>query len=89
MKEFNKIYDLLEVQFDLLNGEVFYNDKMDEIVEFLEEKYLLNEDKGVEIVDFFVYDLNLVLIKKLDGVILYIICDLVVVLYCKCIYDFK
>ncbi len=38
MKEFNKIYDLLEVQFDSLNGEAFYNDKMDEIVELLEGK---------------------------------------------------
>ena len=42
MKEFNKIYDLLEVRFDSLNGEAFYNDKMDEIVELLEEKHLLN-----------------------------------------------
>lgn len=46
MKEFNKIYDLLEVRFDSLNGEAFYNDKMDEIVKLLEEKHLLNEDKG-------------------------------------------
>ena len=38
MKEFNKIYDLLEVRFDSLNGEAFYNDKMDEIVKLLEEE---------------------------------------------------
>lgn len=39
-------------------------------------------------VDLSKYDLNLVLIKKLDGVILYIMWDLVVVIYWKWIYDF-
>lgn len=89
MKEFNKIYDLLEVQFDSLNGEAFYNDKMDEIVEFLEEKHLLNEDKGAEIVDLSAYDLNPALIKKSDGATLYITRDLAAALYRKRTYDFK
>lgn len=89
MKEFNKIYDLLEVQFDSLNGEAFYNDKMDEIVELLEEKNLLNEDKGAEIVDLSAYDLNPALIKKSDGATLYITRDLAAALYRKRTYDFK
>lgn len=89
MKEFNKIYDLLEVQFDSLNGEAFYNDKMDEIVELLEEKHLLNEDKGAEIVDLSAYDLNPALIKKSDGATLYITRDLAAALYRKRTYDFK
>ncbi|OQO65301.1 arginine--tRNA ligase [Enterococcus faecium] len=89
MKEFNKIYDLLEVQFDSLNGEAFYNDKMDEIVELLEEKHLLNEDKGAEIVDLSAYDLNPALIKKSDGATLYITRDLAAALFRKRTYDFK
>ncbi|NTK40170.1 arginine--tRNA ligase [Enterococcus faecium] len=89
IKEFNKIYDLLEVQFDSLNGEAFYNDKMDEIVELLEEKHLLNEDKGAEIVDLSAYDLNPALIKKSDGATLYITRDLAAALYRKRTYDFK
>lgn len=89
MKEFNKIYDLLEVRFDSLNGEAFYNDKMDEIVKLLEEKHLLNEDKGAEIVDLSAYDLNPALIKKSDGVTLYITRDLAAALYRKRTYDFK
>ncbi|EGP5094099.1 arginine--tRNA ligase [Enterococcus faecium] len=89
MKEFNKIYDLLEVRFDSLNGEAFYNDKMDEIVELLEEKHLLNEDKGAEIVDLSAYDLNPALIKKSDGATLYITRDLAAALYRKRTYDFK
>lgn len=89
MKEFNKIYDLLEVRFDSLNGEAFYNDKMDEIVKLLEEKHLLNEDKGAEIVDLSAYDLNPALIKKSDGATLYITRDLAAALYRKRTYDFK
>ena len=89
MKEFNKIYDLLEVHFDSLNGEAFYNDKMDEIVKLLEEKHLLNEDKGAEIVDLSAYDLNPALIKKSDGATLYITRDLAAALYRKRTYDFK
>ncbi|MCH3306404.1 arginine--tRNA ligase [Enterococcus faecium] len=89
MKEFNKIYDLLEVRFDSLNGEAFYNDKMDEIVKLLEEKHLLNEDKGAEIVDLSAYDLNPALIKKSDGATLYITRDLAAGLYRKRTYDFK
>ncbi len=89
MKEFNKIYDLLEVRFDSLNGEAFYNDKMDEIVKLLEEKHLLNEDKGAEIVDLSAYDLNPALIKKSDGATLYITRDLAAALYRKRTYGFK
>ena len=89
MKEFNKIYDLLEVRFDSLNGEAFYNDKMDEVVKLLEEKHLLNEDKGAEIVDLSAYDLNPALIKKSDGATLYITRDLAAALYRKRTYDFK
>lgn len=88
MKEFNKIYDMLEVKFDSLNGEAFYNDKMDEIIELLEEKHLLKEDRGAEIVDLSAYDLNPALIRKSDGATLYITRDLAAALYRKRTYDF-
>ena len=48
--EFNRIYKLLGVEFDSLNGEAFYNDKIDEAVQILEEKGLLKESKGASIV---------------------------------------
>ncbi|RZH69758.1 arginine--tRNA ligase, partial [Staphylococcus aureus] len=75
LQEFNKIYDMLEVSFDSLNGEAFYNDKMTEVVELLEEKHLLQEDQGAEIVDLTAYDLNPALIRKSDGATLYITRD--------------
>ncbi len=88
MKEFNKIYDMLEVSFDSLNGEAFYNDKMDEIVEMLEEKHLLATDQGADIVDLSSYDLNPALIRKSDGATLYITRDMAAALYRKRTYNF-
>ncbi|MEO1772862.1 arginine--tRNA ligase [Candidatus Enterococcus ferrettii] len=88
LKEFNKIYDMLEVSFDSYNGEAFYNDKMDEVVTMLEEKHLLKEDQGAEIVDLEAYDLNPALIKKSDGATLYITRDLAAAIYRKRTYNF-
>lgn len=88
LKEFNKIYQMLEIDFDSFNGEAFYNDKMAEVVELLEEKHLLKEDKGAEIVDLTAYDLNPALIKKTDGATLYITRDLAAALYRKREYNF-
>lgn len=88
LQEFNKIYDMLEVSFDSLNGEAFYNDKMTEVVELLEEKHLLQEDQGAEIVDLTAYDLNPALIRKSDGATLYITRDMAAALYRKWTYNF-
>ena len=51
LKEFNRVYDLLGVTFDSYNGEAFYNDKMDVVVDMLEETNLLKVDNGATIVD--------------------------------------
>ena len=88
LKEFNKIYGMLEVEFDSYNGEAFYNDKMDEVVTMLEEKHLLQTNEGAEIVDLEKYDLNPTLIKKSDGATLYITRDLAAALYRKREYNF-
>lgn len=88
LKEFDKIYSMLEVSFDSYNGEAFYNDKMAEIVTLLEEKHLLTENQGAEIVDLSAYQLNPALIKKSDGATLYITRDLAAALYRKRTYNF-
>lgn len=88
LKEFDKIYEMLEVSFDSYNGEAFYNDKMDEVVTLLEEKHLLKENQGAEIVDLSAYDLNPALIKKSDGATLYITRDLAAALYRQRTYHF-
>lgn len=88
LKEFGKIYAMLGVEFDSDNGEAFYNDKMDAVIELLEEKHLLKEDQGAEIVDLSAYDLNPALIRKTDGATLYITRDLAAAIYRKNEYNF-
>ena len=61
---------------------------MDEIVTLLEEKHLLTENQGAEIVDLTEYNLNPALIRKSDGATLYITRDLAAALYRKRTYDF-
>lgn len=88
LKEFQKVYDLLEVEFDSYNGEAFYNDKMDEIVEILEEKGLLSVDNGATLVHLEDETLPPALIKKSDGSTLYLTRDLATAYYRKRTYDF-
>ncbi|NQK49095.1 arginine--tRNA ligase [Streptococcus suis] len=86
--EFNRIYDKLDVTFDSYNGEAFYNDKMDEGIQILEEKGLLQESKGAKIVDLESYNLPPALIMKTDGATLYITRDMATAMYRKRTYDF-
>ncbi|MDR0846568.1 MAG: arginine--tRNA ligase [Lactobacillales bacterium] len=88
LEAFQKIYQALDVEFDSYNGEAFYNDKMDVVVDLLEEKHLLQESQGAQIVDLEQYKLNPALIKKSDGSTLYMTRDLAAVLYRKNTYNF-
>ena len=86
--EFNRIYKLLGVEFDSLNGEAFYNDKMDEGVKILEEKGLLKESKGASIVELDDVNLPPAMIKKSDGATLYITRDIATAIYRARTYNF-
>mgnify|MGYP000977799267 FL=1 len=86
--EFNRIYKLLGVEFDSLNGEAFYNDKMDEAVQILEEKGLLKESKGASIVELDDVNLPPAMIKKSDGATLYITRDIATAIYRARTYNF-
>ena len=86
--EFNRIYKLLNVEFDSLNGEAFYNDKMDEAVRILEEKGLLEESRGASIVNLDDFDLPPAMIKKSDGATLYITRDIATAIYRARTYNF-
>lgn len=74
--EFNRIYEKLGIDFDYYHGEAFYNDKMDEGVQILEDKGLLKESKGAQLVELDDYNLPPALIKKSDGATLYITRDI-------------
>lgn len=87
LKESKQIYELLEIDFDSYNGEAFFNDKMDAVVEELTDKGLLKEDQGAQIVDLG-EDMPPALIKRSDGGSLYITRDLAAVFYRKREYKF-
>lgn len=89
LKEFQKVYDMLGIEFDSYNGEAFYNDKMDPVIDILTEQNLLISDDGADIVDLEKYDLNPALIRKSDGATLYITRDLAAAKYRKDNYDFE
>lgn len=87
--EFKKTYDLLGINdFDSWQGESFYNDKMDAVVEELENKKLLEVSEGASIVSL-EGDIPPALIKRSDGATLYITRDLAAAIHRKNEYDFE
>ena len=88
LKEFQQIYDLLNISFDSFNGEAFYNDKMEEVVELLENKGLLLEDNGAQVVRLDEEEMPPCLIRKSDGATLYATRDLSAAIYRKRTYHF-
>lgn len=88
LKEFNKVYDLLNIEFDSYAGESFYSDKMVEVIKDLKEKKLIEKSRGAEIVDLEPYDMPPALIKKSDGSTLYATRDIAAAIYRKEHYNF-
>ena len=88
LREFNRVYDMLGITFDSYNGESFYSDKMPRFVKELEEKGLMEEDQGANIVRLDEYNLPPALITKSDGSTLYITRDIAAAVYRKETYDF-
>ena len=83
LKEFNRVYDMLGITFDSYNGESFYSDKMPRFVKELEDKGILEEDDGAQIVRLDDYNLPPALITKSDGSTLYITRDIAAAVYIK------
>ena len=89
LKEFSKIYDILNVKFDSYAGESFYQDKMDEVIQILESKGRLTESNGAKIVDLEDRGINTpCIIQKSDGSTIYATRDLAAILYRARTYDF-
>ncbi len=88
LKEFNKVYDLLNIKFDSYAGESFYSEKMKEVIKELEDKNLLTKSQGAEIVELEDYDMPPALIRKSDGSTLYATRDIAAAIYRKEHYDF-
>lgn len=82
------IYDKLHITFDSYAGERFYTDKMQPVVDELQEKGLLVESNGAKIVDLEAYGMTPCLILRSDGASLYATRDLAAAIYRKNTYDF-
>lgn len=88
LKEFSRVYKLLDIEFDSYVGESFYSDKMPAVIEELKEKNLLVESDGAMIVNLEDSKLPPALIQKRDGSTLYLTRDLASAFYRKKVYDF-
>ena len=88
LKEYERTYKQLGIEFDSYKGESFYVDKVPEQVELLREKGLLKLDEGASIVDLSEYNMPPCLILKNDGSTIYPIRDIAAAVYRKRTYDF-
>ena len=88
LNEFNRIYELLGVKFDSLNGEAFYSDKMPEVEELLRNSGRLVKSEGAEIIDLEEEKMGVCMIKKSNGSTTYATRDLAAILYRARTYDF-
>ncbi|GLC28803.1 arginine--tRNA ligase [Clostridium omnivorum] len=88
LKEFNKVYEMLGVKFDSYAGESFYSDKMESVIEEIDEKGLLVESQGAKVVMLDEYNMPPTIIKKADGASIYATRDLAAAFYRKKTYDF-
>jgi len=88
LKEVKKVYDKLNVRFDSYAGESFYNDKVQAVVDELNDKKLLEESDGAYVVRLDEEKLPPAIILKSDGTTLYATRDLAAAEYRKKTYDF-
>lgn len=88
LKEYNRIYELLGCKFDSYNGEAFYNDKMDEVIDILNKKGVLIDSQGAKVVE--VGDnMPPCIVLKSNGSTIYATRDLAAIIYRARTYDFK
>ena len=87
LKDFKRIYNELGVTFDSYNGEAFFNDKMQPVIDELKEKGLLHESQGAQVVDMGP-DENPAIIVKSDGTSIYLTRDLAAAEWRMKEYDF-
>jgi len=71
LREYNRLYDRLNINFDEISSESRYSNKMDAVVTTLKQKGLLKESEGAQIVDLEEYGMPPCLILRSDGGTLY------------------
>lgn len=88
LAEYKRVYAFLGVRFDSYNGEAFYSDKMDEVVDILRGKGLLTLSEGAQIVDLSDENMPPCIILKSNGATIYATRDIAAALYRHRTYNF-
>ena len=86
--EFDRVYKMLDIDFDNYNGESYHSDFIPAVLEELKEKNLLVESDGAYIVDLAEFDLPPAIIIKSNGSSAYITRDIATAINRKKVYDF-
>lgn len=87
-KEFDRVYKLLDIEFDNYKGEANYSKYMGDVIEELKEKNLLVESDGAQIIDLSAYDMPPSIVIKSNGSSAYITRDIATAINRKKEYDF-
>ncbi|WP_306485103.1 arginine--tRNA ligase [Anaerococcus sp.] len=86
--EFDRVYKMLDIDFDNYNGESYHSDFIPAVLEELKDKDLLVESDGAYIVDLSEFDLPPAIIIKSNGSSAYITRDIATAINRKKVYDF-
>ena len=86
--EFDRVYKLLDIDFDNYKGEAYYSKYMPEVIEELKEKDLLVESDGAQIIDLSKFDMPSSIIIKSNGSSAYITRDIATAINRKREYNF-
>ena len=88
LNEYNRIYNILNIDFSSYNGEAFYNDKMNEVIDILDKKGVLVDSQGAKVVEVG-SGMPPCIILKSNGSTIYATRDLAAILYRARTYDFE
>ncbi len=88
LENFQKTYRLLHSHFDSYHGEAYYNDKMQDILDELQQKHLLKESEGAHVVDLEEYHMPPCILITSAGTSIYATRDLAALKDRAKTYDF-
>ncbi|MBQ3437563.1 MAG: arginine--tRNA ligase, partial [Fusobacterium sp.] len=88
LKEYNRLYQRMDIHFDTYYGESFYHPMMPEVIEELVDRKIAVDDEGAKVVFFDEKD-NLFpcIVQKKDGAFLYATSDIATIKFRKNNYD--
>ena len=87
LKEFERVYDLLDINFDSYNGEFYHSKFVGDVIAELNEKNLLKDSEGAKVIDMGEDNPPAIMIKN-NGSSTYITRDVATALYRKKHYNF-